>query len=312
MTRRARLSKYSRRTSSGGRRGGKVWLIILAVIAFLLLSVTVSVAVGIALGNRAEEYDDSLPPLDISVKDRYSGNKSVPTVDAQSFELKDDASYYLSIGIKTLSVCLRDEDGFIYYRSEVDVSFGENNKTGSRDLGAWVENVHGGGGYVCSYFYSSALNESDPYLREIKKSYELALINEAAHFGVDDILLVGIDVTRENIDEVEEFVSRAAKSAGEATLGVLLQTDDCETDKDDRTAQRIAAVSDYIAIDLRGMPGNSAAQPSSGETPPLYETLEELEYFIKVYSARIVFGKNNSGLANSARKWGVTSTQIIE
>ena len=312
MSRRARLSKYSRRTSSGGRGAGRVWIIIVSAVAFLLLSVTVSVAVGSALGNRAQEYEDSLPLLDISVKDRYSGDKTVKAVDAQSFELGLDASYYVSIGIKDLSICLRDSDGFITYHSNVDVSFGDETKMGSRDLSVEVDNIQESGGYVCAYIYSGAFSEEDEYLREIKKSYELALIHEAAASGVDDLLIVGLEVNKENLAEVEDFVSRASVSAEDTALGVLLDADVFkQADDNDRRAQRIAAVCDYVAIDLRNLPKNAGVAESGEDAPELYKILEELEYFVKVYSARIVFGKDNSKLCDSARKWGVSSLQVI-
>lgn len=313
MTRRARLSKYSRRTSSGGRSGGRVFIIILSVIAFLLLSVTVSVAVGLALGNRAQEYEDSLPLLDISVKDRYSGGKTVKSVDAQSFELGLDPSYYISIGIKDLSICLRDSDGFITYHSKVDVFFGEDTKMGSRDLSVEVESIRKKGGYVCAYIYSDAMSEDDGYLREIKKSYELALIREAAESGVDDILMVGLEIDSENLVEAEDFVNRASIAAKDAAFGVLLSVDSFKQDGGEgKNAKRISAVCDYVAIDLRAMPSSADEVKGGDEKPELYMTLEELEYFVKVYSARIVFGKDNSGLCNSARKWGVTNMQVIE
>ena len=310
MTRRARLSKYSRRTSSGGRRGGRVWLIILAIVAFLLLSVTVSVAVGLALGERAQEYEDSLPPLDISVNDHYSGNKTVKRVDAQNFDLGYDASYYVSIGMEELSICLRDRDGFITYHSSVDVSFGNGGGMGSRDLSLEVGKIKEVGGYVCAYIYSSALSESDPYLREIKKSYELALVHEAAVSGVNDILLVGIEITEANIAEAEDFISRAASSAGKTNLGVLIDAEVFE--KNEGLAKRVDAVCDYIAIDLRQIPSNANVAADGEETSPLYKTLDKLKYFVKVYRARIVFGEENSNLCGSARKWGVTNLQIIE
>ncbi len=310
MTRRARLSKYSRRTSSGGRRGGKVWIVILSVVAFLLLSVTVSVAVGLALGERAQEYEDSLPPLNISVGDRYSGNKTVKAVDAAKFDLGYDASYYVSIGIKDLSICLRDSDGFIAYHSAVDVSFGSETDMGSRDLSVEIGKINDVGGYVCAYVYSNALSESDPYIREIKKTYELALIHEIAESGADDILIVGVEINGENIAEAEDFISRAAISAGNANLGVLFGAEVFEDNES--LVRRVDAVCDYLAIDLRQVSKNANAVADGEDAPPLYKTLDKLKYFVKVYRARIVFGTENSNLADSARRWGVTNLQIIE
>ena len=311
---RARLNKYSRRISSGGRRRGKVFIIIAAVIAFILLSVLISVAVGLALGERAEEHDGTLPPLNISVGEHYSGNKTVKAVDARTYEWGYGIGYYLSDGITDFSVCLRDGDGFITYHSDVDVVFGGESDMGSRKLSDAVELVSTDGGYLCGYFYSTAFSEENEYLRNIKKEYEIALIHEAAEGGVDDILIVGLEPDAENIAEIEEYVSRAAYAAEDSVLGVLVGADCVKNalDRKDGIAPRISAVCDFIAIDLRHVSSSEGAVDAGTNRPIFYDTLDDLKYYVKVYSARLVFSSENSKLCDSARKWGVTNLQIIE
>ena len=306
MARRARFHRYSRRTSSE-KRGGRAWIIVAACISFLILSVAISVAVGLALGQRADAYNDSAEKLDISVKEHYSGGKKVKNVRAEAYQWGYGTSYYET---DDLSVCLRDEDGFITYRSEIDVAIEGDIDMGSRSLAVEVGDLHESGGYVCGYIYSDALSEENPYLREIKKAYELALIDEAARGGVDDILIVGIDIDAVKTDELEAFLKEAAEAAGKATLGILIDT---ETVMDDEgLVKRLAACCDYIALDLREM-SKYADSPESADKPSqLYSTLDSLKYFIKVYSMRVVFSSDNERLAKSARELGVTCTQIIE
>lgn len=313
MTRRARFSKYSRRTSSGGGRGGRILIIIAAVLAFVILSVTVSVIFGYALGGMAEKYGDSLPALDISVEERYSGDKRVRTVNARAYQWGYGVSYYISEGIRDFSVCLRDADGFITYHSDVDVSFGTETDMGSRALTDALLPIHEADGYACGYFYSGAFSEKDEYLREIKKSYEIALIKEAASGGVDDILILGLELENCDIAELEEFISRASIAAGGSVLGVAVDEEDVRAEqKEDFRVRRIAAVCDYLALDLRKLPKSAGSAGAGDEPSKLHSTLDELKYYVRVYSMRLIFSSENSGLCDSAMKWGVTSLQVVE
>lgn len=309
MARRTRFYKYSRRTSSA-KRGNKVWLIIVACVSFILLSVAISIAVGLALGERAEGYEESAQKLDISVKEHYSGDKKVRNVNAVAYQWGFGTSYYISQGISDFSVCLRDGDGFITYHSEVDVNIGGETDMGSRKLSQAVGDIRDGGGYVCGYIYSDAFDESDTYMREIKKAYELALIREAAEGGVNDILLVGIDAGEERVGEIESFLCRAADAAGEATLGILIDPETVKKDED--LVKRLAAACDFLALDLRGLSKRADLAESEDEPSELYSTLDSMKYFVKVYSMRIVFSSANERLRESALELGVTGVQVIE
>lgn len=309
MARRTRFYKYSRRTSSQ-KRGNRVWLIVLACVSFILLSVVLSVAVGLALGERAQDFEGSEQKLDVSVKEHYSGNKKVKNINAVAYQWGFGTSHYISQGINDFSVCLRDGDGFITYHSEVDVAIGGETDMGSRKLSLAVGDIRDEGGYVCGYIYSGAFSESDPYMREIKKAYELALVREAAEGGVNDILLVGIGVGKEGVEELEDFLCRAARAAGDATLGILIDPDTVK--KDENTVKRLAAACDFLALDLRDLSKRADLAESEDRPGELYSTLDSMKYFVKVYSMRIVFSSTNERLREAALKLGVTSVQVIE
>ena len=308
MARRARMKKYSRRTSRGGRMPRGL-IVAIAVVAFLLLCFAVSVPIGIALGQRADEVDE-FPRLDLGYDDYYSGEKPVRAVDAPTYLLGYGVSPYLSVGYSELSLCLRDADGFIAYNSQVKVSFGEEIKKGSRNLSTEVSAIHSGGAYLCTYIYVDSFNIEDEYLRGIHKAYELALINEAASAGVDEIMLVGLEPEVGNIDEMLRFVSDAAYAAGKSPLGVLLSREVfAGLAENDHTAAMVRSVCDFVALDMRDLSDNA---DRGGEESLLYKTLCDMEHYIGSYKMRVVFSEKNASLRDSAMKYGVESIQIIE
>ena len=270
-------------------------------------------AAGLALGNLAEEHENSASQNDVEVKDYYSGKKKVKAVKAHEYTLGIGTGYYMSIGITDFSVCLRDEDGYISYNSQINASFGNANYMGSRNLPDEIADIKNSGGYVCSYFYSTAFDETDEYKRSIKKAYEIALINEASKSGVDDILIIGLKPTAENIDEMEAFVSELSVAAGNSALGILASAEDVKlTDQGVYMIPRLRAVCDFTALDLRDMPRDAATKKAGQEKSELSAYLGEMEYYIKSGSMRLVFSTGNSSLMNSATDLGVTSAQIVE
>ncbi len=313
MGRRARISRYSRRKAISGR-ASRVWIIVVAALTFLLLCVVLSVAAGLALGKAAEDFEKSSEPkYDVSVNDYYSGDKKVKAVNAHEYSWGYGTSYYQSIGINDFSVCLRDADGFVTYHTDVAVSFGEDSGMGSRKLSDEVKTIRNGGGYVCGYFYSTAFEEKDEYRRNIRKAYEIALINEAGKSGIDEILIIGLDPTEKNIDEVEAFVSELSLAAGKSALGVLVSPAAVEmTDSGVYLVPRVRSVCDFVALDMRDMSPDAASRKNGDGVSELYGFLGNMEYYIKSDSLRLVFSKKNASLLEKATEYGITSVQIVE
>lgn len=312
MAKRSRMSKYSRRRAIDGQKNRTVWAFAVAIIAFVLLSVAVSVAVGLALGDKADgiepknEYE--FPQYEYS-----SGNKTVRPVDAYAYSFGKDPGAYTAAGITDLSVCLRAFDGVLSYTSLIGADTIEDD---SDTLEHHVEYIHQNGGRVCAYFYVSSFYEKNVHMKDLYASYEIALINEAARSGVDDIMLVGISVDEDNIDSVEAFVARAAAAAENAVLGVLVSPETVKLTEDNvYLAARVRSVCDFIALDLRSL-SSDADKVGDGsedaEKSELERLLDEMEYYVSSYKMRIVLSKNNSELYDSLKALGVCNIQIIE
>lgn len=298
MAKGVRVKKYSRRTSSR-RGGGRVWLVIFAVAAFIALSLALSVAIGISLGKRADALEDKggyeLPKVEY-----LSGGKSVRGVVADLFD-----SGRLPGSERDVSVILRREDGELTYSSSIARSVGFDS-CGEEELSSYADGVHYVGGYLCGVFYVRSFAEEDEGLREIYKAYELSLISEAAECGVDDILLVGIGVGSNNVAEVEEFLMRAALAAKEAPIGVCVGRASFSTSEQEQyLALRLRAACDYFALDT----GSIKVGDGMSADEAVRLIADDVYYYIEEYSLRLVF--SDGELYSAAEELGLNNIQLI-
>ena len=291
-----------------GEKRSRAVVIAIAVAAFVLLCVIISVAVGNLLGEKAENLLDR-EPFDFSDAEYYSGEKLVKSVDAYAYQWSSDAKGYIASGIVDLSVCLRASDGALTYASDVAALMGNESFSEFKKLSEYVEYVHSLGGRVCGYFYVNSFYQSDEYLRKLYEDYEIALINEAARSGVDDILLVGFAIADTSINAVEQYVSRAAFAAENSALGVLLQEN--LLSDENYLAARVRSVCDYIALDLRHYDTEVSDMSGEEQENAIFALLERNEYYIEAFEMRLVLSKENSHFYSLFKKLGVKNIQII-
>ena len=308
-----RIKKYSRRTSSG-KRNGKVGLIVVLVIAFMLLSCIISVAIGIALGQRAEEIETS-ERLDLSYEAYDSKGKTVKSIEAYHFPVEAAPSDYVYQDITDLSVAVRHEDGSLPYYLETGEKY-PIDKMGERSFKALCDSAKIAGARVCAYFYVTSFNAEDEREAAIIRAYEIALISEIAKSGADDILLLGLEVTEENISELEKFVSDAAKAAEKAPLGVAVDRETVAlTESEIYLAARLRSSCDYLALDLTDLEvkdgENGKDQDGKKTDSKLLTVLSDFEYYIRSYGMRIIFSQQEYKLYVPALELGVKNLQIV-
>ncbi|MBR3879779.1 MAG: hypothetical protein IKJ24_06655 [Clostridia bacterium] len=310
-----RIRKYSRRTRSQYKKS--VAPIVLSVIAFLLLSVIISVVIGISLQRRVEETGESDKRFDFPKVEYNSGDKVVSGVEAYNFPKGADAASYIMQDIPDLSVCIRHRDGEMDYYFDVAGQYGFDDMDSTYSFSTLCNAAHGAGGRVCAYLYIGAFEIEDEYQREIRKAYEIALIREAAESGADDILLLGLDVKGDNIAEIEAFVAKAAIAADKTPLGVAVSVDTvAQNDKEIYYAARLRSACDYLALDLTHLTltdGSSKGEDENGNKLPslLEETLAAHEYYIKSYPMRVLLASDQSKLYIPTLALGVTDMQIV-
>ncbi len=309
-----RIKKYSRRTRSQYKRSRAP--AVLAVTAFLLLSLIVSIAVGISLSRRAEETGLPQRKYELERADYRSGDKTVSAVDAYNFPKGASAADYVNQRIYDLSVCVRHEDGRLdFFFESAELYSGDTQGEGS--LESLCQRAHDAGGRVCTYMYISSFNIEDVHLSGIAKAYELALIAEVAESGADDILLLGLPVAEDIITEIEDFVARASLAAGNAPLGVAVGEALIDpASKDGYLAPRLREACDYLALDLTRLTvedGEDVLDEESGERMPgrLESVIEKNEFYIKSYPMRLLFSTESSKLYIPARAMGIEDLQIV-
>ncbi len=311
---RHRIKKYSRRTRSQYKKSKAP--IVLAVIAFLLLAAVISVAVGLSLAHREEDVGGPTKKFDLEREDYVSGNKLVSAVDAYNFSKGANAADYIAQDIPDLSVCVRHEDGRLDYKMEAAELYSADIQ-GDGDLYSLCSAAHSAGGRVCAYIYITSFEINDTYSRKLAKAYELALISELARAGADDILLLGIPVSEENIGEVEDFVAEASVASDKAPLGVSVdETLLALSAEGAYLAPRLREACDYLALDLTHLAvsdGNSQGIGEDGEPMPgkLELAIRQNHYYIKSYPMRLLFSVEESKLHASAQSMGVFDMQTV-
>ena len=311
---RHRIKKYSRRRARSPYKNSAAPIVI-SVIAFVLLSLIVSVAIGIALGRRGEQADTD-KRFDFDRVDYDSNGKKVSAVEAYHFPLGASPADYVYQEITDLSVCVSHKDGTLDYAFDIadNIPVVTN---GERAFDELCSAAGDEGARVCAYLYIKAFTYEEKYERDVMKAYEIALINEISESGADDILLLGLDVTEDNIDEIEDFVARAATAAGKTPLGVAVSEETLAlTENEVYLAARLRSSCDYLALDLTRLTvadGNSEGVDENGDKKPsrLEKILAQNEYYIKRYPMRVIFSQAESKIYQSALALGVVDMQII-
>lgn len=309
------LRRRPRRYATRNTKRAKTVTLVVTALVFLLLSLAISVTIGILLGKRAEEIGGANmgDGYSLSYEPYLSNGRTVEPVDAYAYEWGANVKPYISMEITDFSVKLRGADGGLAYLSEVGELKDFCAISDDVDLSAEVEYIHSCGGRVRAYFYVHAFGAENPALRELYKAYEIALVSEAARAGVDDIMLIGLEVDGGSIDELERYVSEMSKNTGDCALGVLVSSQlVLLTEQDIYYAARLRSVCDFLALDLRALPESADRVEEGAEEASLLEqTAERMEYYVSSYGMRAVLSKSNAALYDSAKSLGFESIQIV-
>ena len=129
--------------------------------------------------------------------------------------------------------------------------------------------------YSIALFTVGALNEHDEQLRLIKTSQELALINELASAGIDEIVLCGLPTDSDDLEDVNRYVRQAFEVVGNTRLGVAVSHEDALTSGISRLVGATNAYADSYVLDLR-------------DAENADNVIEKNAYFLTAYRMRLM------------------------
>ena len=314
------VRRYRRRSSKSIRRSKKI-PVILGICGLVLLAVGIIVAaaalVGLKLKGEAEKHEEATeivyiePEFEIK---KPSGD--VPLVNAQIYRFEYSLGDFLSRDVKHFSVMLRDREGTVYYNSEVAQSVGWDSVYKSVSLADEVQSIHKYDGYICSYMYLSSFDEKSSISR-VRRAYEIQLVREAAASGIDEILLLGIDLTEENYTEILGFLSEIKSGAGNCRIGIELDYDEIiSSDPESYVPQMILQICDFISLDASTVPCRENATElglaGEGAEKDFYLAVEEAYYYLSGMGVRLTFDQNENSMYKSIGESKYVNRQMHE
>ena len=314
------VKRYRRRSSRSIRRSKKISAI-LGICGLVLLAIAVIVAaavvVGLKLRDEAEKHTESteLPYIEPEFEILQPSGE-VRAVDAQIFRFEYSLGNFLSRDITDFSIMLRDSEGTLYYNSAVAQDTGWDSVYKSVSLADEMADIHEYGGYVCSYMYLSSFADGVS-IAEIRRAYETELVIEAANSGVDEILLLGIDVTDKNFSEVLDFLADIKSRSGNCKIGIELDYGVIVTGSSDSyIPQMLLQICDFISLDASSVPckENAAELGLAGEVAEkdFYTAVEEIYYYTSGMGIRITFNGNENSMYKAIEDCTYVNRQMHE
>ena len=303
-----RKSKYTRRSSFSTRR--KIIFISLAAVIFIALTVGAAIAIGTSLKTKLENAEEKTYEYITPEHTLVQFEPKTREVNAYSYTFGKDAMGYIYQDIYDLSVCLRYEDGSLAYHSIIAEKIGLDGMDSGCDLKENVEYMHKCGGYVIGTMYINAFSEKDESISSILESYEKQLIIEAAASGIDELLILGVDVSRDNIDSLLEFFSDIKKASMNCKIGFSISYQDLLEDKNgEYLASKLLMVVDFLALDSKSVP--CAENETLGEKKSFKYRIDTLHYYMKAYNLRLLFDEDHVALYDIAGEMGIENRQMI-
>lgn len=281
--------------------------IVLLVVLSLCAVFALAVGLGAYLRHKAEGYTPSeREDGDIAVSVTGRGEDVIAPLYSY------DASVYsvMSRGYKALSMSLGTAKN-VSFQSDIAKMFSDVS-VGDVELSAYTSSAKYYGGRACGYFVSDAFECGDANLRRLKKAYEISLMCEAASMGIDDILILGIDVTEQNVDEVCEYMYQLQEALGECSVGISVSAGVMElTGQGVYIAAALKDSCDFLGLDMRELDFSQLDGDGDDVPKDLNEYLSGLKYYIKSYSMRLLFSDKNIGFFDEACGLGYLNVQAV-
>lgn len=302
------VSKYTRRKSASARRV-RVTVIISVVLAVAVL-IGAAIAVGSILKKKLYNAEQKMHEY---IEPKYTliqNTSDTKAVNAYIYTFGKDAMGYAQKGITDLSVCLRYFDGSLAYHSQIAEEIGFDDMDSGVDLKENIDYLHKCGAYVSGEVYLSSFSNENEALTGVYREYEAQLLVEAAQSGIDELLIMGVDISPQNISEVQKLISDVKAKSGNCRIGVTISYADLLEDKNgEYLASKLLLVADFLALDSKSVPCRE--NQTIGDTHSFEFRIDSLHYYMQAYKLRLVFTEDMVELYDIAGEMGINNRQII-
>lgn len=219
---------------------------------------------------------------------------ALPEVQAKPFVLGDPTDALPS----AVSVNLGASDGSLHYRSPVSSQFSieQNEKV---DLSVSMSALTST--YVSGIFYPQAFRQ-DADMQYATALRERALLNEFFRFGGDDVLLVGVDVSPDNLPALEAYVSAIKQETSHATVGIAVPLSVAQSENGWEILSTLLKSFDFCALDVR-----NTATPNHSDHE---EFLNSLSFYLEQYDMRLLLSQTQAELISAISKTDINNYQI--
>ena len=155
--------------------------------------------------------------------------------------------------------------------------------------------------YTSGCFYISYTSKSLPALVSIYRSYEAALVAEAAAAGFSDLLLFGFGADKAGAAEAARFIGAVRELERKSVIGVAIPGAAVKSPEAERIFADFASVAEFLALDLSGVKDQDS----------LMHELESSSGFVKKYNLRLVLPERLRDAVSELAGAGYTNWQIV-
>ena len=263
--------------------------VILLWVGVALASVAAALAIGNALGSKADACVTAFGDRGSAPVYLYEGEKMSPISAVSLSGLSDKAIAAVEPSARAVSVVLRSGSGAPRYRSETARAV-TGNSGGTDDLNAAVAALKGRGIYVSAVFNVNFASATDKTVRDSVMAYEIALICEILSSGVNEVVITGLPNTESGLADASLLFKSVRDAHHSAVLGAAFSYTLVESGSAAWFIENYSGFADFCAVDTGGMLKTSRTVAEFAS--------EHLIYFEK-YPLRVMAEATDSAHARS-------------
>lgn len=264
----------------------------------ILASALIIFALSLVLGRYLQAQVAALPPRGEMPESMLQGQLPADTSDASEVSimasnlalspLSDPVAVNAAVEELTLgsreavSLVVRDGAGEVHFRSTVARGLTGQEAAGP-DLGSLATTLREAGIYASAVFAVTSFAEPDAVARELQHAFEISLAAEVGAAGVDELLLVGLPITVDTLDDIAAYVGEIAEQLDDDVhLVVALPHEIVDGAAGTVLASRLSQMADALALDLRGL--DSEAYVAAVE-----DVFADASLYFSKYNMRVLF-----------------------